>query len=230
MKHAARSPAASQRGVSLVELMVAGTLGLIVIAAGLRLVASQLDGTRRLMDEARLHQDLRAAVGLVARDVRRAGYWQRAVPALRLPAPANPYAAATPAAGPATTQARYAYSRDATENDAVDLDEAFGFRLEGEVLQVLEGGRWQQLSDPGTLVVTRLSITPHTSEQPLGAWCDPPCDATDPACPRLVQRRLDIELAGRSSRDASVRREIRDTIRLRNDAWPVAQCPAGAAP
>ena len=65
-----------QRGLSLVELLVGLALGLLVVAGGAALLARQhLREHRALLLEARLMQDLRTAADLVARDLRRAGYW-----------------------------------------------------------------------------------------------------------------------------------------------------------
>ena len=64
----------SQRGFTLVELLVGLALGLLVVAAGVLLLAQQLRATSApLLVEARLMQDLRTAADLVARDLRRAG-------------------------------------------------------------------------------------------------------------------------------------------------------------
>ena len=63
-------------GVSLVELMVGIAIGLIIVAGGLALLANFTGENRRLLLETRLNQDLRAAMDVVTRDLRRAGYWQ----------------------------------------------------------------------------------------------------------------------------------------------------------
>jgi len=55
----------TQRGMSMIELMVGTVVGLIIIAGLITLYVSNLTGSRRLMLEARLNQDLRAASDLV---------------------------------------------------------------------------------------------------------------------------------------------------------------------
>ncbi|WP_155935848.1 MULTISPECIES: hypothetical protein [unclassified Methylibium] len=42
----------------------------------------------------------------------------------------------------------------------------------------------------------------------------------------LSLRSYVIELRGRSATDAAVQREIRQTVRVRNDALPIGSCPA----
>ncbi len=224
---AGRGRTAAQRGLSLVELMVAAALGLLVVAAALKLLASQVDGSRRLLLEARLNQDLRSAADLVARDLRRAGYWPDATPALRTPSRLNPYAAATPVPTAGDSVALYAYARDAV--DTIAATEAFGVRLTGSALRALHGGSWQELTDPGSLTITRFTITPHTRELSLGHLCEPVCPASEPTCPRLLLRHYAIEIAGQATTDPRLRREIHESVRLRNDSWPVGACP-GATP
>ena len=91
-----------QTGLSLVELMIGLALGLFISAAGFAAFAEQWREHRHATLAMRLQQDLRSAAELVARDLRRAGYW--AAPAASRP---NPYAAFAPQAA-ASDAASYA--------------------------------------------------------------------------------------------------------------------------
>ena len=71
--------ALKQNGFSLVELLIGILIGLFIVGGAFSLFLSNLDSSRRLLLEARLNQDLRAAADLVTRDLRRAGYWTSAV-------------------------------------------------------------------------------------------------------------------------------------------------------
>lgn len=217
------------RGLSLIELLIGVAIGLAVIAGALKFFASHLDTNRRLLMDARLQQDLRAAGDLIARDLRRAGYWKGAVAGLSYPPRLNPYRAIAPGSA-AAGMALYSYSRDSSENDTVDSNESFGIRISGGALQLLEGaGGWQQLTDPGSVLITRLVVTPVVRTLPLGHLCTPACDSAEPLCPRLNVRRYEVVLRGRSTLDAGVVREIRESVRVRNDELPAVGCP-GAAP
>src|SRR4051812_42106673 len=92
--HPLPSRKSRQSGLSLVELMVGVAVGLFVVAGATMAVANQLGDNRRLMLETQIQQDLRAAADLIARDIRRAGYWGRAESGIWSPAAApvaNPY-------------------------------------------------------------------------------------------------------------------------------------------
>lgn len=223
---ALHNPGGIQRGLSLVELLVGMAITLVVVAGALKMFVGQVDGHRRLLLEARLHQDLRAASDLIARDLRRAGYWQQASLGTAWPAQPNPYRAISPSGATSAALTSYSYSRDATENNSLDSNESFGLRLNAGSLQLLEGGAgWQQLTDAGTVLVTGLAITPQTRSIGLGHLCSPACTSADPACPRLELRRYDIVIRGRATSDASVTREVRESVRVRNDELPTIGCP-----
>ena len=106
-------PGAPARGLSLVELMVGITIGLIVVAGATLLTATQLSDNRRLLLETQVQQDLRAAADIIAREVRRGGYnafahsltWDPDQPALQ--PIANPYRGLALNNGPEVVTYRY---------------------------------------------------------------------------------------------------------------------------
>ena len=158
-----------QHGLSLVELLVGSAVGLIVAAAATSVVSANLRENRQLQTEARLMQDLRSAADLVARDLRRSGYWAAADSGVRGAdgtAPAvNPYGADAVDAA-ASDAVSLSFSRDAVENGSVDDSEHFGFRLRAGAVEIQLGlGNWQALTDAGTLVVTAFRVEPRKEWQ-----------------------------------------------------------------
>lgn len=223
----ARHTARAARGFTLVELLVGLALGLLVVAGGGALLTSQIREHRALVLEARLMQDLRTAADLVARDLRRAGYWGDAgagVWSQAGPGGANPYAALAPDAA-ASDAASLRYSRDAIENHVVDGNEQFGFRLRNRAIDIqLGNGNWQALTDATLLEVTRFVITPQQEEVDLAAACPTPCPAESGTCPRQQLRSLALEISARALADAAVTRTVQALVRVRNDAT-VGACP-----
>ena len=218
-----------QSGMTLVELLVGLALGLLVVAAGTMLLATQLREHRSLLLEARLMQDLRTAADLVARDLRRAGHWGDAAAGVWSatgPALANPYAALAPAAA-ASDAASFAYSRDAVENHVLDNNEQFGFRLRNKAIEIqLGSGNWQSLTDATLLAVTTFTITPTLHETDLGVLCPLPCPLASATCPPRQQvRSLAVQISGRSLADAAVVRSVKSLVHVRHDAL-VGACAA----
>ncbi|MEO8080339.1 MAG: prepilin-type N-terminal cleavage/methylation domain-containing protein [Caldimonas sp.] len=211
------------RGLSLIELMVGTAVGLVAAAAGAALVSAHVHDSRRLVAEARLMQDLRTAADIVARDLRRAGYWASAASGVRGDdegeiVVANPYVALAASAA-ASDAVAFAFSRDVIENDTVDGNEQFGFRLRTGALELqLGAGNWQAITDIGTVVVTGFAVESRVDAISLAAFCSAPCPAGSTTCPpRQEVRSVAFTLSGRSAGDANVIRTLGGRARVRND-------------
>lgn len=208
-------------GLSMVELLVGTAVGLLVVAAASILVAQHMRDNRALMIETRLMQDLRTTADVISRDLRRAGYWAHAASGVAgdsaAAVPANPYADVSPD-GSASDAVSFRYSRDASEDDAVDDNERFGFRLRNGAIEFeLGDANWQALTDATTLTVTAFTITPHTEEASLAAFCAEACIMGSTTCPPRQQvKTLALSISGRSNVDASVVRSVQGEARLRN--------------
>lgn len=222
-----RSPATArtQRGLSIVELMVGIAVGLVVVAAATIMVAAQLADNRRLLLETQIQQDLRTTADLIARDLRRAGFWHDAPRGTAAGAAAfgplgNPYAAVAPA-GHAASAAElgyvYAYPTRTVDDNLVNDDEVYGFRLRNGVVETQLGrGNWQALTDAGALKVTRFLVTAREEAVPLP--CPRACSPGATPCPPVqTVRAYTIEIGGQAAHDAAVQRSVRSHVRLRND-------------
>lgn len=211
---------AAQRGLSMIELMIGTTIGLIVIAGTLSVYVSHLSGGRNLMLETRLNQELRAAADLVARDLRRAAFWDKSLAGTKIAvaatAPAsNPYSGV---ATPSADSIEYNFSRDAVENNFLDGVEQFGFHLNGGVLQMQTAqGTRQDVTNPAVVTVTAFNIVPTTTTIDLRHLCPTACPVGTPNCPQTTVRRFDVVLRGQAVADSRIVRELRSTVRLRND-------------
>ena len=64
-----------QAGVSLVELMIGSAVGLIVIAATVATYIAIARSGSEILASAKLNAELRAAMDMMVRDIRRAGSW-----------------------------------------------------------------------------------------------------------------------------------------------------------
>lgn len=229
-----------QAGVTLIELMIGLAVGLIVIAGGLFLLSTLTQDNRRLLVETRLNQDLRAASDLIARDLRRAGYWAGAASGVYVPGfagttPPNEYrnfipgpcsdttlatAVATPTA--ASTAICYYIEQGTPDNTRSDA-ELFGFALVNGVINAFVAGKTAlPLTDPESLVVDSFQITPRSATFDMASSCTtaPPTGTG----PQVVVRRFDIQLRGYAPSDPTLIRGLTTTVRVRNDAF-TGSCP-----
>jgi type IV pilus assembly protein PilW len=224
-----------QPGFSLIELMVGVAVGLIVVVGAVALATNALGNDRRMLLETRVNQDLRTAADLIARDLRRAGYWRNATSGVFTttgsPVAANPYTAITLNSGVLD----YTYARD--DDDDVQDEERAGFRLTGGALEFRNGaGDWQPVTDPRVITITALNISEVSPARIVDLYTYCSCltrltctaaDFTDStrspnyvaSRPTMTVRQFDIVVAGQAVADASVQRQVRESVRVRNDVF-----------
>ena len=235
---------ATQRGLSVVELMVGLAIGLLVAAAGITALAQHAGSTRKLLLDARLSHELRTGTELMARHLRRAHHWRGAAEGVWQPGAPPPESNPHRLTIDSPEQLRFSYSSPAGGSPAdapddakagppgtplapVGLNEHFGFRLvEGRVDMQLGEGRWQALTDPRTLRVTALHIEPVVHEESLAYRCARPCEAGSDICPpRLRVHTLSVHMAAHSLADPGLTRQSQHQLRLRNDTLS-GSCPS----
>jgi prepilin peptidase dependent protein B len=226
IRHRLSRTARKQRGLSIVELMVGTAVGLFIAGGALKVFFDLFDNNRRQLVDVRLNQDLRAAADIVARDLRRSGYWQNAASGVGATPVLNPYTSAAETVI-AANSVTFAYARDG--DNAVSAAERSGFRLNNNAIEMRVGGAWQQLTDPNSVVITQFSVqnaanstqTYSTAEDCPCASANPPCDpavvAAGASAPLVVKRWVNLSIAGRAPNDANVTRQIVESVRLRND-------------
>lgn len=203
------------QGFSLVELMVAITIGLIVVAGILTLFQSTLQNNRDLATGKQLEGELHATLDLIARDLRRAGAMGN--PLRQLEGVANPFIIDAPSAytGEAANSCLtfgYDFNGNGSINSATP-DERYGYRKRGGVVQMRVGGQactanvtlapWNNVTTAALVEVTSLQFT-ITSTASLG----------------VTERVAVVGIAGRLVRDNTVARSLSRTVRLRNDGYP----------
>jgi type IV pilus assembly protein PilW len=204
------------------ELLIGIAVGMIVISGAAMLFARNLSGSKLLLAESRLNEDLRNAADLLTRDLRRAGYWGNAIKGTQAIGAgaittANPYSDSTASA----QQVDYRFSRevDVAENDALDpSSEQFGFRLHDKAIQMQVGtDNWSDITDKTSVEITTFTVTPTVTSVSLGDACPNACLPGQPNCPTATVRSYAVLLHGVSVRDSGLQRTLRSTVRVRND-------------
>lgn len=243
-----------QRGLSLIELMVGMTVGLIVAAGASIMAVNQINEHRLLMLETQIQQDLRTAADLLQQDLRRAGYRGDAQLGVWAPPAAVGAVGEKSAATPSPNQfadvvkvedgdsraLTYMYARALPDGSGysptgVPRDvEHFGFKWDksSKVLYLQIGvadGRanWQPITDPESVKITAFEVNIDDSQSiSVGDFCEKPCDTPGkPACPRLIVREVRFTIIGEAAHDANVKRTLTGAERLRTDKVNGA-CPA----
>ncbi len=220
-----------QRGLSIVELMVGVAIGLLIVVGAAKLFVDNLLGNRRLLLETRVNQEMRAAADLIARDLRRAGYWRGSLASVGPTPVINPYGSADWGGN----IVEYQYDRVTGHPDA-------GFELRDDgAIWAKTGGGTQQLTDPKTIQVTAFALpaSAGAAEQwtdlAYACQCLSTGTCTETAIlalpaghasrPQVGLRTATVVIEARATADDRVKRRLEETIRIRNDLTRGA-CPA----
>jgi type II secretory pathway pseudopilin PulG len=217
-----RPPRSSTRGLSIVELLVGIAVGLFVLAGAAMVATNQITDNRRLLLETQIQQDMRTAMDIIVRDIRRSGYSFKAetLPAVGKSAlPANGYSPA--GALVAGKPLLYTYSVGAfiqEDNGMADAQDFRGFKDEDGIIKVQLGkDNWQPLTD-GEVVSIKLSAEESQTETLLPTCGKPPCkSSTGCGDARVVTRIIKLRMEGQARHDPLVSRALESAVRVRND-------------
>lgn len=198
-----------QRGETLIGLMVGLGLGLLVLAAGTQMLAHQMRGHRWLLQDSHAHHDLRAALSIIARELRQAQATEDAWKSWTQAACQDVFCDG--AEDFSISADRINFSMDRNRNGLQDNNECLGFRLSNGELKArtsCEPEVWTSLTDVGSLKITQLQWQVKCAPQG-----------------RLWLRWVTVSLTAQWPGDASRQWQASQTITLRN-ALPALQAPA----
>lgn len=168
LKHIYQPSRRTQKGATLVELMVGFIVALFIIAATGALFLLSARSSADLLSANRLNHTIQTSTDLMVSELRRAGFWNNQASG----APAtNPFDTIT--IGTGCVLFAYDHLNDAgalVPDGQIQSAERTGFRRNGNALQVRTSGNtltdcndagdtWVNLSDANTLQVTALSFT-----------------------------------------------------------------------
>ncbi len=228
----------SQRGISLVELMVGITVGMFVVAATTMLASSQLTNNRRLITETQLQQDIRATADIITRDIRRAGsVGLRATDSsIYIWTPANGLAPGNDAQPNGLSPLIVgASSIEFQAQRSLGSAGPYGYKLEAGAIKTQltdEYGApagWQTLTDTNIINVTQFGIT-AANEADIAIPCAKLCsDGTQDCWPVLRVRSIVVQITAKAVNDPSVVRSVRSVAHLQNDQVNFNMSPSSAA-
>lgn len=220
------------RGLSLIELMVAMTVSLAVLSGVLTMMMNSMQANASSVKSIRLNQEMRAALDLMVRDLRRAGYRSRF-----LNPDSNPDA--TPSncithIGIGTSfentvrildnGTRIEFKYDANQDcERSDDSESFGFKLDAGVLKYTKNSLaatpvWEAMTDPSVTTFTKLSFCFWPANESI-CLTEVPAEAevvlTGPT--EVSVHAVRINMTAHIKNDTTIERSITETVRVRND-------------
>jgi len=227
-----------QAGASLMEVMIAMSISLVVTAAMIALMANSLGTTTRIIQMTKLSDDMRVALQMMSRDVRRSSYNANSIYCY-----ANTDCADDAIAVDDGTMALagditlvdldsdslndcFTFQMDRTWGGDSTDDSAGGFRRVSDngigIIEMWTGGSaadctddpgadgWVQITDPGHMNISVFSVDDNLSysQNILD-------DGTNTVTMRIRKVRMTME--GRLVLDSTIMRQMEDIIAVRND-------------
>lgn len=197
-----------QCGFTLLETLIAMTLGLMVLAGVLQFASRLVEANTTTLKVTRLEQDIRTLMDMMVQDVRRSGQFPEAVADLGDPArfmvdqPTAPMIDGNAMhAGQVGTSLSYAYR----ESDSKLVSGSFRHDAKAGTILMHTGtaSAPETISDPAFMTVTQLEFTPIVTQTQAGNLA-----ATLPA--------IQIRIVASLKSDPATERTLEDRVTWRN--------------
>jgi len=216
-----------QKGLTLIEMMIAMVLGIFVIAVIITVFSTNVRTNVENMKMIRLNQELRGAMTFMADELKRSGYSAFPVTATFM-ADLN-FSSGSPGC------ARYSYDENPTDGTQSASLERFGFKLDNSTIKWSKNagdigtlgsadcsnGSWESITDSNMAEITTLDFDVRGSINTDGvSWGNTAFIVTTGLSVYDVTITLtgttDLPPNGADANDP--RRTITETIRIRNEA------------
>jgi len=214
----------TSNGMTLVELLIGLSIGLFISVGLLAMWLTLQASTLKALELARLNRDLQAIGDVMSDDIRRAGYraWSMdsGLDITVNPFMTAPYALTIDRANTneaAASCLTYAYDLNQDGQPGGAFNEAFGFRLHDQAIEMRIGGMpfncrqgsWQDITQPDTVIDTLSFTLDLVPLYPSGG-----CVSGQPC---ITRRLVTLQLSGHLSAQPTQIVTIERSVRIAND-------------
>ncbi len=178
-----------QSGFTIIELMLAISIGLVVLSGLLQIFAATFKTSRDNISATRLDQELQAILTLITREIQRSGY---NVDYLNNPE-LNKYFFFSPRC------IRYSYDSNLDGSISIAERYAFKFNASNKTIGFQERstdcakGRWNTLNDKNTLLITDLTFSQQSLPICINLINGSDCNLTPPSVDDLILKKYKIK-------------------------------------
>lgn len=211
-------------GLSLIELMIALAINGVLFTALMAVFIANINHYHQSLNNSRLNQELQTALGIMAADISRAGYWGNAHNDIGTHQNNNPFQASGADVTVSGSNDCILFTYDYNGNGTLPTiasgneDERYGFRVNNQTLQARPPGAtfscsapssdWENMTNPNVIHITNLGFTLTTTSITTG-----------PGTKGIALRSVDITLTGQLANDATVTKTLTQHVRIRNDKF-----------
>jgi type IV pilus assembly protein PilW len=214
----------SNKGFTLIELMIAMAIGLLLVSAVITLYVSMSSSNIDYLKSIRLNHELRSAMNLMVRDIRRAGHNQDAATESVAATSINPFsnssastvqATVLSVTGASTADRTISFSYDSDDDANIDT---FGYRLNivGGIgaIQYCSNDttttgvactNWEDLTDSNLIDIDNLDFEQDTLSVAGGVF---------------TIRQVTITVTGHLISDTDFSKTLSEVVKIRNDHSP----------
>lgn len=195
----------TQRGYTLIELMISLVIGLVALAAVTSVFISMLGTNTTQMKTIRLNQELRGAMTNIVRDLRRSGFNGNAAQQLGPPIASFGFSQLTlggsaPVNGDAKSSVNFAFD---APGDPTGV-ETFGYQLNNGAVRACKStvstcSNWERITDDSLVNISALTFLPKITS--VGG---------------LNHTTITVTLTGNLIADTNFTRTLVQTVVLRN--------------
>ncbi|MEJ8568494.1 PilW family protein [Elongatibacter sediminis] len=218
----------TSRGFSLMEVIVATSISLVVTASMVGLMINSLSNTSRVVKMSKLTDDMRIALQMMTRDVRRSNYSADAVLCFANPDCASDGTVAWSGDVQISQDGDcFIYQLDRDFDGDMTENGAGAFRRTVQngvgVIEMWVGStvpdcdgvnaNWGLVTDPNDITITGFSVDDTLSYAEV-IWDDGEGNQF-----QQKVRKLRLSISGELTTDASISRRIDDVIKLRNNLY-----------
>ncbi|OGO94015.1 MAG: hypothetical protein A3F10_00950 [Coxiella sp. RIFCSPHIGHO2_12_FULL_42_15] len=212
----------SQKGITLIELLLALIIGLITIGAIVALFVLATTQSRKTIEIARLTSSLQLVLSSLERDLQRAGYWAQAETSAANPFMVTGSTDLTVNAANTCVLITYDANSDGLlpPIDATQDDERYGYRLQEGAIQFRPAGApfectaaqssWTNLTDPKFITITAFSVVLNTETINL---------AGGTGTQNIQVRFVEASLTGQLVKDSAITKTLTEKIKVYNDKY-----------
>ncbi len=210
----------TSKAFTLMELLIALSIGMVIIAGTLAVFFAMIKQSRGLLEISRLDRDLNNAMIIMVTDIQRAGYWS-----LASTNNTNPFMTTGTTDITVTGANCILFAYDITGSGVLPVigtgtdDDRYGYRLSGGAIQFrpvnatnyvcsAAAATWTNLTDPKVETITALSFVLTNVAITIGAG---------PHTTNL--RQVAITLTGQLVSDSTITKTITRTVRVYNDKY-----------
>lgn len=221
-------------GFTLIELMIAITLGIIIVTGVLGVFSGSVRNNTQTLLNTKMTQELRAAMEVMTNEIRRSGYWAAAGTNAAADA-VNPFGVEQVRSDDGTGNACILYSYDEDKDSFPGNFDERGFRLKGGAIEWYGSNAqdgcdgnsafWQSLTQPSNIQITKLNFVDNSTcwNTSTSQPCDP-CATDNWALGNVLTytRKITVSIKAQMTMDNTRKMDMSEVVQVRNAETGIA--------